>query len=394
MIYLKTIILIFITIGLLVSGVLMSYDGIKYWNTIYIFLPIMLIALLYIFFELVIKKRVDINLYNIKFHFGISLLFLIPSVLITLQNFDFNSLLQGDYAEIRAVYLDKLSGQEVSILEQVVPLLIIYPLAHLFYLVAQENGINYKMMVITASLLFIGQKTGGRQIIFQLFVAILVIKNGRIFPKTYQSVLFILFFILLASIVTIGRFSNPDVSKAQLLENITPAKINPFLKEPSNYPELQDLGIEIAFYFGQSVPAFCNEISNVDIGIFPKYLWGMQPFLERQLGKIGLLGVNQNERYERFLSLTDNSGFFPGTWGTGFLDIYFNLGILGGLLFFAFVAFLLFTCERNLKYTGEHKFRILRGYHVLFIITMFMAPAFFDTAIIFSYLFIFFNKPQ
>ncbi len=394
MIYLKTIILIFITIGLLISGIMMSYEDIKYWNTIYIVLPIALIILLYVFFELIIKKRVDITLYNISFNFGIALLFLFPAVLITFQNFDFNSLSQGDYAEIRAVYLDKLSEQDVSVFEQLVPLLTIYPLATLLYMVSKEKSINYKMLIIIAALLFIGQKTGGRQIIFQLFVAILVIKNGRVFPKTYQSILFISLFVLLASIVTIGRFSNPDVSKAQLLENITPAKISPFLKEKSDYPALQDLGIEIAFYFGQSIPAFCNEVVNVDITLLPKYFWGMQPFIERQLGKAGLLSVNQNDRYERFLLLTDNSGFFPGTWGTGFLDVYFNLGILGSLVFFTIVAFLLFSCERNLLHTGEPKFRILRGYNVLFIVTMFMAPAFFDTAIIFSYLFIYFNKAQ
>jgi hypothetical protein len=390
MVYLKTIIIVSLVLALLLSGILMSYHDIKYENLWFIIIPILLVVAFYLLFTYQFRRGIDFRLYEIKLNFPLACIIMLVCIAIKAYYFNVNSLFEGNYAEIREDFLEKLDTKNVTALEQIVPLISIYPLTYLLFAIARNRGFNMEIIFLIFGLLFIGQTTGGRQIIFQLFILILSIKGFGLLRKP-SSLLFLGVFVALAAIVTIGRYANPDVDKAALLENITPVNINPFLKGDPKLQPAKDVVIEAGFYFGQSVPAFCNEIDNVDITILPTYVFGLQPFVERQLNKVGI-AVEQQVRWRRFLDLTNNTGFFPGTWATAFLDLYFNWGILGTILFCLITAFALYNCQYNLKIKREDKYAILHGFNILFIITTFMAPAFFDTTIIFSYLFIFFGK--
>ena len=168
-----------------------------------------------------------------------------------------------------------------------------------------------------------------------------------------------------------------------------PIKISETLQSESGVNPIKELVMEVAFYFGHQIPAFCNKVNNVEWTFFPRYFWSIQPFIERQLSKIGILGYSQVERYETFLQLAENSGFFDTSWSTGFLDIYYNLGIIGTILFFMFFTRLLYNTQTAIEINeSTEKYRMLHAINVLFIITMFMTPAFFDTTIFFTYFFV------
>jgi len=173
-----------------------------------------------------------------------------------------------------------------------------------------------------------------------------------------------------------------------MLERYMPGTtISPILKDASDFKKLQDVGLEVSFYFGHVIPSFCSKFDNLDLKIFPPYIFGMQPFIERQLYKVGIINYSQDDRYDKIQSLCLGTVFFPGTWSTGFLDIYFNLGIICSALFFILITFILFMCNKNLK-RYRTKYKILTAFNILFIITMFMAPVFFDTMVFFSYVLI------
>ena len=151
-----------------------------------------------------------------------------------------------------------------------------------------------------------------------------------------------------------------------------------------------DFVVEIVFYFGQSVPAFCNKIDNLEFTILPKSVWGLQPFIERQLIRVGAIQQDQNKSYQEKLDLSNDTGFFATSWSTTFLDVYFYEGIIFSILFFLMVALLLFFTEMNFKASNSVKFKILTGFNVVFIITFFLSPAFMDTTCFFAYILILF----
>lgn len=391
MIYLKLMLAILAVIYFLGGGFFMYYEDIAYENLIYIFIPVMYMVLLYLTFDLLKIKKLNFQFYALPINKVAALVLALLAVAIAIKNFDISTLFAGDYAEIRQGFLNKMEEGDVGILEQLVPILSVYPLVYLMYHLQSKQSFNVPSILILMSLLLIGQTTGGRQIIFQLLI-LLGFLLGRKFLKTKQGLIITIGFVLIGAWVTLGRFDNPDVNKSQFIEALTPARYNDYLKDNSGNKALKDLIIESSFYFSQSVPAFCNEFNNIELSFFPKYPLAMQPFLERQLYKIGIGSVSQTDRFNSFLDLTDNSGFFPGTWGTGFLDVYFNLGILGGIIFFTIISFILYQVNANTHTEHKNKYRILTSFHGLFIITTFMAPAIFDTLIFFSYITIYFSK--
>jgi hypothetical protein len=163
-----------------------------------------------------------------------------------------------------------------------------------------------------------------------------------------------------------------------------------YLKDDRINPELRDFVVEIVFYFGQSVPAFCNKVENLEFTLMPRSVIGLQPFLERQLIRIGIIQHDQNERYLELINLSNNSGFFANSWSTAFLDVYFHEGVFFAILFFVMVALILFFTEKNLIATNSVKYKVLTGFNVVFIITFFLTPAFMDTTCFFTYALILF----
>ncbi len=391
MIYLKLMLAILAVIYFLGGGFFMYYEDVAYNNLIYIFIPVIYMVLLYLTFHLLKLKKLNFQFYTLPVNKIAALLFALIAVAIAIKSFDISTLYAGDYAQIRQGFLNKMEEGNIGILEQLVPILSVYPLIYLMWHLQSQQNFNIPSIIILMSLLLIGQTTGGRQIIFQLLI-LLGFLLGRKFLKSKQGLIITICFMLIGAWVTLGRFNNPDVNKSQFIEALTPARYNDYLKDNTGNKALKDLIIETSFYFSQSVPAFCNEFKNIELSFFPKYPLAMQPFLERQLYKIGIGSVSQTDRFSSFLDLTDNSGFFPGTWGTGFLDVYFNLGILGGLIFFTLISFILYQVHTNIHTEHINKYSILNSFHCLFIITTFMAPAIFDTLIFFSFITIYFSK--
>ena len=390
MFYFKTIFFIGIAVAFLFSGIFIQYSGIHYENVLFIIVPVLYMFVIYNLFDLTATKPIDFNLYTHKLNFPLSLMLLTLAVAFSLLNLRIDDLLQLNFADIRSEYIER----DITVSEQMVPLLMIYPFVHFTYLVSNKVSLtNLKIIALFLGLIIIALTTGGRQILFQIFVLTLLIKGRQIFTKIY-FIAFVFIFVLIASLVTVGRNDHTDISKAGFLENISPVEVQPFLKEESSFPKLQEVALETTYYFGHQVPAFCNKINNLHFSFFPEYMWGMQPFLERQFSKMGILNYSQQERFDRLLDLSDGSDFFRVSWSTGFLDIYFNLGIFGSFLFFSFTGWLLYNCSKNEADESGDKHRILRAYNILFIITMFMTPLFFDTTIIFSYIFIFFGNLQ
>ena len=176
------------------------------------------------------------------------------------------------------------------------------------------------------------------------------------------------------------------------MEAGAPLKFNKILKDRSEFPIVKDIIVEFVFYFGQGIPAFCNKFDNLEMTILPRSILGIQPFVERQAMRLGLINHTQKESYDKITNLSKGSGFFKMSWSTGFLDVYYHEGILFSFFFFIIVAIVLFIIHRNLINTNEPKYQILTAFNLLFIVTIFMTPAFMETVAFFAYITIFFTK--
>lgn len=389
-IYFKTFFWILIITFILYSGLLIGYYGVNYYNLLYIICPGIYMLLLFYSFDKLKVPAFNISFLKINFSFFVSYFLLALAVFFSLLNFNTDDLFALNFAEIRSEYIDR----DVTVWEQLAPIFMIYPFCHFLFLVfRKESLLNIHIAAMLSGFLIIALTTGGRQIMFQILVLIFLIKGAGIFKKLYVYIILGVF-ILLASLVTLGRNDHTDITKAQLLENVTPAIIHPVLKPPSNYPDIQEVALETSFYFGHQVPAFCAKIDNLKFTLFPRYSFAMQPFLERQLIRVGILNYTPQQRYDEILDLSDNTDFFRVSWSTGFLDIYFNLGIIGSFLFFSVTTWILYNNSKNLQQKREGKFVILKAMNILFIITMFMTPLFMDTTIFYSYLLIFLSKME
>lgn len=391
MIYLKAILsTLFITL-VLASDFFISYNNIDYKNIYLIFCPILFCIIAYLLACYFNIKPIDFNFIEIKFHPFISVILMLLCITFQMTSFDMESLLAMNFIEIRENFIDR----KPSIGEQLVPLLLVYPLIHFTLLISKKQGyFNLLTSFILLGLIFIGFTTGGRQIFMQIILLLFFIK-GKALLFNSRGIIFISLFVVAASLVTVGRYEKENFDKIFFVETLMPANVNPIMIKNSENEFYKDIFLEFSFYFGHQIPGFCNKVNNIDWQLMPKYVWAMQPFLERQLIKLGLLGYSQEERYENFKALADNTGFFDVSWSTGFLDIYYNLSILGSVLFFILVPLLLYNVEQCRIIEPENvKFKILTAFNLLFIITFFMTPAFSDTTIFFSYSILYVIKPN
>ncbi len=390
MIYLKTILsTLFITL-LLASELFISYNNIQYSNIILIFFPIAFCIIVYLLLCYLNIKAVNLKFTTVKFNPAISVLLMILCVIFQMASFSLESFLELNFLEIRENFIERTP----TLGEQLVPLFLVYPLIHFTLIFSKKEGyFNATSIFILIALMFIGFTTGGRQIFMQILLLMVFLK-GKALVTNPRNILFISLFVLAASVVTIGRYEKENFDKVIFVETLMPANVNPILIKSNESEFYKDIFLEFSFYFGHQIPGFCNKVNNIDWQWLPKYLWAMQPFLERQLIKAGILNYSQEERYDNFKALADNTGFFDVSWSTGFLDIYYNLSIVGSILFFILVPLLLYNTEQSrLLKPDDVKYKILTAFNLLFIITFFMTPAFSDTTIFFSYLILYVIKP-
>jgi len=309
------------------------------------------------------------------------------SAFIVAMSFDINEFILGNISSIRGDFILR----KVTFFEQITPLLLIYPFIYISYKFLKETSkfsfVDYTILFL---LVFFGLSSGGRAFIFEILLLFVFINKPNVFTMK-----FIFGYIIVSSLfafITIGRFSNIDSYKVKILEAGAPLKFNEFLKDRSEYPIIKDIIVEFVFYFGQGIPAFCNKFDNLRMTILPHSFWGIQPFVERQLIRWGILNYSQEATYDELTNLSNGSGFFKVSWSTGFLDIYFHEGIIFSFFFFILVSVILFITHLNLIRKNEPKYQVLTGFNLLFIVTMFMTPAFMETVAFFSYVTIFLTK--
>jgi hypothetical protein len=270
------------------------------------------------------------------------------------------------------------------------PVLLVYPFIYVIWAFGNnEVKKDWKFYLIILCIVFFGLSTGGRAFLFIFLLLFIFISRPKIFSLRYLP--FVFAAISLFAFITIGRITKDfEFSKIHFFEGTAPLEFSEYLKDERINPEIRDFVVEIVFYFGQSVPAFCNKIDNLEFTILPKSVWGLQPFIERQLIRVGAIQQDQNKSYQEKLDLSNDTGFFATSWSTTFLDVYFYEGIIFSILFFLMVALLLFFTEMNFKASNSVKFKILTGFNVVFIITFFLSPAFMDTTCFFAYILILF----
>lgn len=386
MIYLKAILLITLTTLFLNSPLFLTYYGVHYGNLIYIIGPIVGIAGVIMLLNLTTFRRFNPCIAKVFLSENTAMLLAFISAAIMARNFDFNSFLVGDINTIRHAYINR----DVQLVDQLVPLILVYPFSYISYkFLKTSTPMNLKSMVIILFMVFYGLSTGGRAFIFQIVLLFLFIARPKIF--SFKNLIIFVVGIALFSFISLGRNSS-EINVPVLLEASVPIKFSKFIKDKSEYPELKDLLATTTLYFGAGVPAFCNKFENLELQILPRSVWGLQPFIERQLMRVGFINHTQEESYSEILNLSKGSGFFRLSWSTGFLDIYFYEGIIMSLAFFIMVAFILFNTQRNLLRTRAPKYEVLTAYNLLFILTIFMTPSYSETTAFFSYVFIYLTQ--
>ncbi len=386
MIYLKAILLIALMTLFLNSQLFLTYYGVYYENLIFIIGPIIGIAVIIMFLNLTTYRRINPCIANVFLSENTALLLAFISAAIMARNFDFTSFINGDIDKIRHLYLYR----DVHIIDQLVPLVIVYPFSYISYkFLKTSSPMSLKSISIVLLMVFYGLSTGGRAFIFQLVLLFLFIARPKIF--SFKNLSIFIVGIALFSFISLGRNSS-EINVPVLLEASVPIKFSKFIKDKTEYPELKDLLATTTLYFGAGVPAFCNKFENLELKILPRSVWGLQPFIERQLMRVGFISHTQEESYRKLLNLSKDSGFFRLSWSTGFLDIYYHEGIILSVVFFLVVALILFNTQRNLLRTRAPKYEVLTAYNLLFILTVFMTPAYSETTAFFSYVFIYFTQ--
>ena len=386
MIYLKTICYISFFLVVINSPIFVNYYDIEYFNLLFIALPIVGIIFFYNVFRFTTIRRLNPKLFHLYLNSNLALIIAVICNVLVLKKFDLMSFLIGNIAEIR----DGFNDFNVSLSDQLLPVLLVYPFSYvIFAFVSDKIKKDWKFYLIVVFIILFGLSTGGRAFVFIFLLLYLFIAKPKIFSIKYLP--FIAGALFLFAFITIGRI-NKDLSfnKVSYFEASAPLEFSDYLKNDKINPEVRDFIVEIVFYFGQSTPAFCNKVANLEFTLLPRSIWGLQPFVERQLIRFGILQHDQNVRYLEILKLSNNSGFFETSWSTTFLDVYFHEGIIFSFLFFLMVAVILFFTQRNLIATNEYKFKIITGFNIVFIITFFLTPAFMDTTCFFSYVLFFF----
>lgn len=386
MIYLKTIFYISVFLLFINSPIFVNYYGIHYDNLLLIIFPILAIIVLYNYFQFTIKRRINPKLYKLYFNSNLALFIGLVCNVLVLQKFDLANFLLGNIAEIRSGF----NEFNVGLMDQLLPVFLVYPFLYVIWAFGNKAiKKDWKFYLIVFFIVLFGLSSGGRAFIFIFLILYLSIARPKLLSVRYLP--FVLGSIFLFAFITIGRITKDyDFNKTNYFEATAPLVFSDYLKDDRINPELRDFTVEIVFYFGQSVPGFCNKVENLQFTLFPRSVWGLQPFVERQLIRIGVVRHDQSVRYTEMLNLSNNSGFFANSWSTTFLDVYFQEGILFSILFFIMVALLLFFTEKNFIATHSVKYKILTGFNVVFIITFFLSPAFMDTTCFFAYILILF----
>lgn len=388
MIYLKTIIYVLLLVSIFNSPLFVSYYNIKYFNLVFIYLPIIGIISSYFFFKVIGIRRFNPQVVRFKLNSNLALIIATFCVILVLQKFDINKFISADITDVR----DNFTQFEVSIVEQLLPILLVYPLACILrWFALPKVKRDWRFYAIIICLLIYGISSGGRGFIFFFVLSYLFIASPKLL--TYRTLLFIISFVSLFVFITLGRVSKDlEFDSARYFESSGPLVFNQWLKHESVGSDVRNFIVPTLFYFGHSVPAFCNKIENLEFTIIPKSVLGLQPFVERQLIRVGVLRHDQGKRYSELIGLANGSGFFEVSWSTTFLDVYFHEGVIFSGVFFLFVAFIFYQSNLNLVKLRTVKFKVITGLNVIFIITFFLSPIFMDTTWFLVYLLFWFSS--
>lgn len=390
MIYLKTIIYVLFFLLIVNSPFFVSYYNIKYYNLIFIILPILGIIFSYLFFKMIGIKRFNPLIFRLKLNSNVALFIASFCTILVLQKFDINKFISGNITDIR----DDFNQFEVSTIDQILPILLVYPLVYILWLFAVPNvKKNWKFYAIILCLMIFGISSGGRAFIFIFILSYFFIAKPKLY--SYKNLLVFISFVSLFGFITLGRVNKDlEFDTATYIEASAPVMFNEYLKGEEINGNISNIIIQTVFYFGHSIPAFCNKVDNLDIQILPRSIFGLQPFIERQLIRTGLVETDQTKSYMEMLGLAKKSNFFEQSWSTSFLDVYFHEGVIFSIIFFILIALIFYQTNLNLEKTNSVKYKIITGFNVVFIITFFLTPVFMDTTWFFSFILIYLSKNE
>lgn len=386
MIYLKTILYITLFLLIINSSFFITYHNINYYNLVFIIMPILAIFIFYNIFRGLGVRKYNPKLYSLHLNSNIALIISLICNVLVLGKFDVNKFLIGNVEDIRSDF----NQFDVSILDQMLPILLVYPSAYVMFVFgSKKSEKDWKFFLIVFCVILFGLSSGGRAFVFIFLLLYLFIAKPKI--STFKNYIFGAIAIFLFSFITIGRINKDlEFDSATYIEASASLEFNKRFNDENLNSNFRNLVVQTVFYFGHSVPAFCNKVENLEIEVLPRSIFGLQPFIERQLIRVGILNHNQNKRYLEMLSLAKGSGFFEESWSTAFLDVYFQEGIIFSILFFLLISFIFYQTNLNLIKTDSLKHRVLTGFHIVFIISFFLTPVFMDTTWFFTYVVFFF----
>jgi hypothetical protein len=388
MIYLKTIFYVLLFLLIVNSPIFVSYYDIKYYNLVLIILPIIGIIFFYILFKGIGVKKLNPNLFKLNLNPNYALFIALFCNILILRTFDLNDFIVGNIYEIR----EENNKFDIDVLGQILPLLLVYPALYVVWQFGKTMPkLNWKFFAILFCLVLYGISSGGRAYVFTTLLLYFFIAKPKIL--SFKYVPFIASVLILFAFITIGRIDKDlEFDSATYIEASAPIEFNQWLKDEEIDQNARNFVVQTVFYFGHSLPAFCNKVDNLDIELFPRSLLGLQPFVERQFIRIGLLGHDQQQRYLELTGLAKRSGFFESSWSTTFLDVYFQEGVIFSILFFLFIAIVFYQTNLNLVKSKTVKFKVITGFNVVFIISFFLTPIFMDTTWFFTYIVLWFSS--
>jgi len=382
MIYLKTIIYVLLFLLIVNSPIFVTYYNIKYNNLVLIIAPIIGIVLLYSFMNYFGLRRINPNIVKLNLNPNYALFIAVSCNILILRTFDLNNFIKGNIYEIREIN----NNFNIDVLGQILPLLLVYPAIYVVWQFGKSmTNLNWKFFTILLCLVFYGISSGGRAFIFTTLLLYIFVAKPKIFSIKYVP--FIAIVLVLFAFITNGRLNKDlEFDSSKYFEAVAPLEFNQWLKDENIDPNARNFVLQTVFYLGHSLPAFCNKVDNLDIELFPRSLVGLQPFVERQFIRIGILGHDQQQRYLELIALADRSGFFKSSWSTTFLDVYFQEGIIFSILFFLLIAIIFYQTNLNYLKSKQVKFKVITGFNIVFIVSFFLAPIFMDTTWFFTYI--------
>ena len=387
MIYLKTIIYVSLFLLIINLPIFVTYNNIKYDNLLLIIGPIVGIIFFYTLMSCFGVKRFNPNFFNLNPNANYALFIGIICNTVILRNFDINNFIGGNIDLIRI----ENNEFDVDLLGQFLPLLLVYPALYIVWTFGKEKfKLDWKFFAILFCLVLFGISSGGRAYIFTTLLLYLFIAKPKIWSIKYIPLVAIVLYLFY--FITIGRINKDlEFDSAAYFEVSANVEYSKWLKDESLDSDIRNFVVQTVFYFGHSIPAFCNKVAYLDIEVFPRSILGLQPFVERQFIRFGILGHDQQKRYSEITGLANRSGFFEHSWSTTFLDVYFHEGIIFSVLFFSLLAILFYQTTINLKFSNSLKFKVINGFNIVFIITFFLTPIFMDTTWFFTYVLLWCN---